>query len=150
MAYWTCFFLFFSWLLMRQLLMDIQQTYPFRYPSEWRMKMTTPLFSQNKVIILKFQKVVDLVRQHFCIELFCAYFLWPFVFFIVWNVCSFPLFLFSLRFIFFLTIFSNLPKSVLYILRPLTGHVAHIFSVYCCFLILLKFLFEIQKFSSFI
>lgn len=47
------------------------------------------------------------------IALLCACFLWPFVIFLLGHICSCLLFLFSLGFIFFLTVvFLNLPKLV--------------------------------------
>lgn len=133
---------------MHQLQMDIQQTYLFHCPSEWRMKMTTILFSQSKFIILKFQKVVNLVRQHFLLNFLCMYSLAIGIFsFMKYMFISFILIFFEVYL--FLNYFFNLSKNVLNILRLLTYcHIANIFSMYYSLLILLKLLFEVQKFRS--
>lgn len=139
MDYWTYVFLFFSWLPMHPLQMGIQQTYRFHCPSEWRMKMTTTLFSQSKVIILKFQKVVNLVRQHFLLNSLCMYSLAIGIFsFMKCMFISFILIFFGV-YLFLNFFFFNLPKNVLNIWGLLTYcHIENIFSVYYSFLILLK------------
>lgn len=70
-----------------------------------------------------------------------------FVFFLLGNVYSFPLFSLSLVFILLLTGFFKIYlKNAFYILRILTCcHTANIFTVYCHFSVFLKLLFEVKK-----